>query len=68
MTLTRSGWNVCSGTADALKTESGFTLESNVVTDFRNGVLEGQWDSVEKLLLELPEDQVANMTVRRLLS
>lgn len=54
----------CRATADTLSTESGFTLESRAVTEFRDGVLQGNWAAVETLLLELPQDQVTDSTVR----
>ncbi|KAI5479335.1 catabolite degradation protein [Pseudohyphozyma bogoriensis] len=50
------------GTADKLQAESGFTLESNTVTEFRNGILAGRWDRVEKLLLELPTSDITDLT------
>ncbi|GAA5822786.1 hypothetical protein JCM11251_004380 [Rhodosporidiobolus azoricus] len=43
-----------SGTAQALQSESGFALEDPAVTQFRQCVLSGQWDEVERLLSVLP--------------
>lgn len=39
-----------SQSAHALSRESGFVLESPTVTAFRNGVLEGKWETVVRLL------------------
>lgn len=39
-----------SQSASALSRESGFVLESPTVTAFRNGVLEGKWETVVRLL------------------
>lgn len=33
------------------------------MTEFRSGVLAGKWDVVERLLLELPEDDITDFTV-----
>lgn len=52
-------------TAAALQTESGFTLESSAVSQFRTGVLTGEWDLLERLLLELPAQEIADLVVRR---
>lgn len=56
-----------SGAAEALQLESGFELETRAITEFRSGVLEGNWASVEKLLLELPPDEISNLPVREML-
>lgn len=56
------GW--CRDAADALRAESGFALEAPTVTDFRTGVLTGQWDAVDRLLDELPQDAITDLTVR----
>ncbi|KAL8286124.1 hypothetical protein RQP46_004612 [Phenoliferia psychrophenolica] len=53
------------GTADALRAESGFTLETPTVTDFRKGILEGHWDVVERLLDDLPPDAITDVTTVR---
>ncbi len=50
-------------TAAALEAESGFTLESETVSKFRTGVLAGSWPAVERLLLELPQDEIADLDV-----
>lgn len=52
-----------SDTAQALQRESGFVLETTVVSEFREGVLSGNWDLVEKLLLQLPEEDITNIAV-----
>lgn len=49
--------------AAALEAESGFTLESETVTNFRNGVLQGSWSEVERLVLQLPQDEVVDLPV-----
>lgn len=51
-------------TVATLEAESGFTLESTAVTEFRTGVLAGRWDTVEKLLLDLPQDDAIDLVVR----
>ncbi|SGZ22426.1 BQ5605_C022g09486 [Microbotryum silenes-dioicae] len=53
------------GTAQALTRESGFELEIDDVTTFRNGVLQGQWDLVEAMLVQLPAHQVKDHTTVR---
>lgn len=36
--------------AEALSKESGYSLESATITTFRNGVLQGKWETVMRLL------------------
>lgn len=40
----------CRDAAAALSKESGYTLESPTITTFRNGVLDGNWETVTRLL------------------
>ncbi|KAK4058921.1 hypothetical protein OIO90_000367 [Microbotryomycetes sp. JL221] len=47
--------------AVALTNESGVRLESPLVTSFRDGLLEGQWSTVEKLLLGLPSQDITDL-------
>lgn len=54
------------GTAQALQTESGFSLEPPAVGQFRRAVLEGRWFDVEQLLESLPIDPSVNLKVRSL--
>ena len=54
----------CRGTAQALQTESGFSLEPPAVGQFRRAVLEGRWIDVEQLLESLPIDPSVNLKVR----
>ncbi|GAA5960544.1 hypothetical protein JCM8115_003216 [Rhodotorula mucilaginosa] len=49
------------GTAQALQTESGFSLEPPAVGQFRRAVLEGRWVDVEQLLESLPIDPTVNL-------
>ncbi|KWU44917.1 WD40 repeat-like protein [Rhodotorula sp. JG-1b] len=49
------------GTAQALQTESGFSLEPPAVGQFRRAVLEGRWIDVEQLLESLPIDPSVNL-------
>lgn len=58
----------CSNTFNALQAESGFTFESNAVSELRTAVLAGRWDVVEKLLVELPAEDILNLVVRRILA
>ena len=47
--------------ADTLEAESGFQLESNLVSSFRHSILEGRWDEAEEALEDLgvrDEDEV----------
>jgi hypothetical protein len=53
-----------SSTAQALQAESGFALEDSAVGQFRQAVLGGQWDDVERLLGVLPIPSGGEMTVR----
>ncbi|KAF9193419.1 hypothetical protein BGZ50_007491 [Haplosporangium sp. Z 11] len=50
-----------------LETESGFQLESPAVTRFRECVLKGQWDEVEKLTGELDLDPAHEISVKFLI-
>jgi hypothetical protein len=50
-------------TSEVLKQESGFTLETSEVTEFRRALLAGVWDDVEALLQVLPIDDISDMTV-----
>jgi len=50
-------------TAAALEAESGFSLETTAVSSFRSGVLDGSWPAVEQLLVELPQDEIADLAV-----
>ncbi|KAM0792248.1 hypothetical protein ACM66B_004942 [Microbotryomycetes sp. NB124-2] len=50
-----------SQSAAALSAESGIVLENSQVTQFRNGVLEGDWPLVERVLLELPSQDVTDL-------
>ncbi|KAJ3093099.1 hypothetical protein HK102_009531 [Quaeritorhiza haematococci] len=47
-------------TADLLQKESGYVLEPPAVSQFRNGVLSGNWDLVEELLpvMNIDKDQL----------
>ncbi|BGP13752.1 hypothetical protein JCM10213v2_001690 [Rhodosporidiobolus nylandii] len=54
-----------SGTAQALQAESGFSLEDPAVTQFRQGVLDGRWDDVERLLAALPVDQTGDQVATK---
>lgn len=56
-----------SHTVEALQTESGMILESSLVTEFRNGVLAGKWELVERLLLELPSEAISDLSVSHFL-
>ncbi|CAG8960081.1 hypothetical protein HYFRA_00010559 [Hymenoscyphus fraxineus] len=47
--LTDLGYN---DAATTLSQESGFVLESEMVANFRNAVLQGLWDTAEKLLFQ----------------
>ncbi|MBZ6370409.1 MAG: hypothetical protein LBE44_00410 [Microbacterium hominis] len=60
--------SMCRGTAQALQTESGFSLEPPAVGQFRRAVLEGRWVDVEQLLESLPIDPTVNLKVRFLAS
>lgn len=51
-----------SETSEMLKQESGFTLETMEVTEFRRALLVGDWDAVEVLLDVLPIDDIGDMT------
>ncbi|TPX33339.1 hypothetical protein SmJEL517_g03751 [Synchytrium microbalum] len=53
--------------ADLLQKESGFVLESSSVSQFRSGVLAGQWQQVEDLLPSLVTDSNAQQNVLFLL-
>ena len=55
-----------SDTFNALQAESGFTFESPVVSELRTAVLAGRWDAVEKLLIELPAEDIVNLVVGRI--
>ena len=46
----------------ALSKESGYTLESPTITTFRNGVLDGKWETVMRLLKD--EEIVAGETLK----
>lgn len=50
-------------TVGALQKESGFSLEPSIVTDFRDGILSGRWELVERLLLELPSEAISDFAV-----
>ncbi|KAG0264421.1 hypothetical protein BG011_006897 [Mortierella polycephala] len=50
-----------------LETESGFQLESPAVTRFRECVLKGQWDEVEKLTGDLDLDPAHEISVKFLI-
>lgn len=50
-----------SQSASTLSRESGFVLESPTVTAFRNGVLEGKWETVVRLLQD--EDMIQGVDV-----
>lgn len=52
-----------SSTAKVLQEESGFALEDPAVKQFREGVVSGQWEEVEKFLGVLPIDET-EVTVR----
>lgn len=52
-----------SGTAQSLQKESGFVLESPSVSEFRQGILRGEWETVEKLLASLPSHELSDLTV-----
>ncbi|SCV68978.1 BQ2448_1998 [Microbotryum intermedium] len=52
-------------TAETLTRESGFELEIDDVTTFRNGVLQGEWNLVEAMLVQLPAHQVKDHTTVR---
>ncbi|GAA5894761.1 hypothetical protein JCM6882_006674 [Rhodosporidiobolus microsporus] len=53
-----------SGTAQALQAESGFALEDPAVTHFRQCVLGGQWDEVERLLGVLPISEADHTPIK----
>lgn len=53
-----------SQSASALSRESGFVLESPTVTAFRNGVLEGKWETVVRLLQDEDIVQGVDVSVR----
>ncbi|BGO89478.1 hypothetical protein NBRC10512_003937 [Rhodotorula toruloides] len=50
------------GTAEALQAESGFALEDPSIQQFRQGVLDGNWDLVERLLSHLPIEPTVDLT------
>lgn len=45
---------IYSEAAATLKQESGIPLESELITTFRNSILQGQWQTAEILLKDLP--------------
>ncbi|KAI9321352.1 WD40-repeat-containing domain protein [Dichotomocladium elegans] len=54
-------------TANVLQNDSGFTLESKEVTEFRNSILSGDWGNAETLLLSMPGSSSGGLDQARFL-
>ena len=53
-----------SESAATLEAESGYTMESPQVSEFRQYVLDGMWDTAEDLLITLGVSEPDNHAVR----
>lgn len=54
---------VCSQAANVLEAESGYSVESELVADFRDCVLNGRWELVESALPDMGVTSVDDVRV-----